>query len=176
MFRVEPASERATERRQEQLPFPKFFQEECMSACLPARSPYFQQLPPLSRGEARGDPVLYDGRGCGHQLAGCPIKGSITCFVWNYKQKQESRRNQKHHPARAPSMDGQDRPEPGQRRRRRRRRRRREEKCENRKNYVLRTGCPVSNGFRIWYTQHKYIACRVVVVVLAGQPASQPFL
>lgn len=100
-------SQRATERRQEQLPFPKFFQEECMSACLPARSPYFQQLPPLSRGEARGDPVLY-GRGCGHQLAGCPIKGSITCFVWNYKQKQESRRNQKHHPARAPSMDGQD--------------------------------------------------------------------
>lgn len=169
----QPASERLKEDKSSY----RFRNSFKRNVCLPARSPYFQQLPPLSRGEARGDPVLY-GRGCGHQLAGCPIKGSITCFVWNYKQKQESRRNQKHHPARAPSMDGQDRPEPGQRRRRRRRRRRREEKCENRKNYVLRTGCPVSNGFRIWYTQHKYIACRVVVVVvvLAGQPASQPFL
>lgn len=45
--------------------------------------------------------------------------------------------------------------------------RRREEKCENRKNYVLRTGCPMSGlktdfGFgahNLCYIYIRYIAC-----------------
>lgn len=132
MFRVD----RGMKRIQEQLPFPKFFQEEFFPS---VHSPDFQQLP--SRSRKKGDTTP----GCGHQqhhrvvVADCPIKGSITCCgIINKNKNWEETKNIASRES-PPSMGWWPvvaAAPPS-------RRRRREEKCENRKNYVLRTGCPV---------------------------------